>query len=75
MNTSSNSTSLIYTVIPEINGCAGSPMNFEIIVEPAPLITDQPLSDAVCLNGSIDPLSVTINGTGTATYQWYQKYY
>lgn len=71
INTSASPVTLIYTVTPEINGCFGSPVNFEIIVEPAPVITTQPLSNSVCENGTADALSLILQGTGTPNYQWY----
>lgn len=73
INSGSTSQTLIYTVIPDLNGCQGPPLNFEIIIEPAPFINLQPQGDAVCLNGSTPDLSVGFNGTGTPTYQWYQN--
>jgi large repetitive protein len=73
INSGSTTQTLIYTVIPELNGCEGEPVNFEIIIEPAPFINLQPQGDAVCLNGSTPDLSVGFNGTGTPTYQWYQN--
>lgn len=71
INTTNGPVTLVYTVTTEVDGCLGSPVNFEIIVEPAPLITTQPISDSVCVNGSINDLLVEIDGTGTANYQWY----
>ncbi|WP_296381770.1 PKD domain-containing protein [Winogradskyella sp.] len=73
INTTNTAVTLIYTVTPEINGCFGAPVNFEIVVEPAPLITTQPISDAVCQNGTANDLSVAFQGTGTANYQWYEN--
>jgi gliding motility-associated-like protein len=73
VNNTANPITLIYTVTPDINGCNGTPVNFEITVEPAPLITDQPIPNSVCLNGTPDDLSVNIQGTGTPNYQWYQN--
>ena len=73
INTTSSAITLIYTVTPEINGCFGTPVNFEIVVEPAPLITMQPQSDAVCENGTANNLSVAFQGTGTPIYQWYEN--
>ena len=73
INSTGAAVTLIYTVTPEINGCVGSPVNFEIIVEPAPLITTQPQSEAVCLNGTANDLMVVFQGTGTANYQWYEN--
>ncbi|MBC3846732.1 PKD domain-containing protein [Winogradskyella echinorum] len=73
INSTSTAITLIYTVTPEISGCVGAPVNFEITVEPAPLITAQPISNSVCLNGTADDLSVTLQGTGTPNYQWYEN--
>ena len=73
INTTGTAITLIYTVTPEINGCVGAPVNFEIIVEPAPLIITQPQSEAVCLNGTANDLTVAFQGTGTANYQWYEN--
>lgn len=73
INNGTTAQTLIYTVTPELNGCVGSPLDFNILVEPAPLIIDQPLSDEVCINGSTPDLSVSIQGTGTPTYQWYSN--
>ncbi len=73
INTTTTAITLIYTVTPEINGCFGAPVNFEIIVEPAPLITTQPQSEAVCENGTANDLTVAFQGTGTAVYQWYEN--
>ncbi|MEM5566953.1 PKD domain-containing protein [Psychroserpens sp. AS72] len=64
---------LIYTVVPEIAGCEGDPVIFEIIVEPAPLVTVQPISDEICLNGTTPDLTVSYQGVGTPNYQWYQN--
>ncbi|NRD24080.1 gliding motility-associated C-terminal domain-containing protein [Winogradskyella litoriviva] len=64
---------LEYTVTPEINGCTGEAVVFQITVIPAPLITLQPQSDAVCQNGIVNDLSVAFEGSGTPVYQWYQN--
>ncbi|SDR91170.1 gliding motility-associated C-terminal domain-containing protein [Formosa sp. Hel1_31_208] len=73
INTTANPITLTYTVIPEIGGCFGLPVDFDIIVEPAPAITTQPQSDAVCLNGSTPDLSVVFQGSGSPIYQWYEN--
>ncbi|MGF1557155.1 PKD domain-containing protein [Paucihalobacter sp.] len=73
INTGNTVQTLIYTVLPEIDGCIGDPVNFEIEVEPAPFIDNQPQGDAVCLNGAIADLLVGFDGLGTPTYQWYQN--
>jgi gliding motility-associated-like protein len=73
INTTTSAITLIYTVTPEINGCFGPPVNFEIIIEPAPLITTQPLPDELCQNGTANELMVAFQGTGTVNYQWYEN--
>ncbi|WP_178984077.1 PKD domain-containing protein [Winogradskyella helgolandensis] len=73
INSTTSPITLIYTVTPEIDGCEGLPVDFEIIVEPAPLITTQPISNGVCQNGTTDDLSVAYQGTGTPVYQWYEN--
>ncbi|MDP5081783.1 MAG: gliding motility-associated C-terminal domain-containing protein, partial [Winogradskyella sp.] len=73
INTTNTAITLIYTVTPEINGCLGAPLNFEIIIEPAPLITTQPLSHELCQNGTANDLIVAFQGTGTVNYQWYEN--
>ncbi|WP_422104150.1 PKD domain-containing protein [Winogradskyella sp.] len=62
---------LIYTVVPEIDGCTGPPVNFNITVDPAPFIDTQPQSEEVCLNGNTNDLSVSYQGSGTPSYQWF----
>ncbi|WP_179348786.1 PKD domain-containing protein [Winogradskyella pacifica] len=73
INSTASPITLVYTVTPEINGCEGLPVDFEIIVEPAPLIAVQPLSNGVCQNGTTADLSVAYQGTGTPVYQWYEN--
>ena len=53
-------------------GCEVTSANAQVIVVPAPTISSQPQSDAICIGGVPNPLSVAYtNGTGTASYQWY----
>jgi gliding motility-associated-like protein len=73
INTTADPITLTYTVIPEIGGCFGPPVNFDITVEPAPVITMQPQSDEVCLNGTTPDLEVTFQGSGSPEYQWYEN--
>ncbi|OMP29954.1 PKD domain-containing protein [Mangrovimonas sp. DI 80] len=73
INTTNAAVTLVYTVIPQIGDCTGAPVNFEIVVEPAPVIVNQPLSNAVCLSGEVDDLYVDIQGTGTVSYQWFEN--
>ena len=55
-------------------GCNVTSTTAAVIVVPAPTINLQPQPSTVCQNGTPTTLSVTyINGTGTATYQWYSN--
>ncbi|RZJ34784.1 MAG: T9SS type B sorting domain-containing protein, partial [Flavobacterium sp.] len=54
------------------SGCSVNSAVATLTVVPAPQIITQPQSSTVCLNGTPTTLSVAYsNGTGTATYQWY----
>jgi gliding motility-associated-like protein len=53
-------------------GCEVTSANAQVVVVPAPTISSQPQSSAICVGGVPNPLSVTYtNGTGAASYQWY----
>ncbi|WP_171032512.1 PKD domain-containing protein [Winogradskyella algicola] len=73
INTLGTPIDLIYTVTPDINGCVGPSVNFTITVEPAPFIDMQPQPEDICLNGTPNDLSVSYQGTGTPSYQWYEN--
>ncbi len=72
-NSNATASSLIYTVTPSVGGCDGSPVDFEIIINPAPEIINQPLPSSVCQNGTANELTVTFQGAGTPTFQWYEN--
>jgi PKD repeat protein len=73
VTTSESSTGTItYTVTPSTVNCTGDPVDFVITVNPAPLITEQPLSSEVCLNGTPETLSISTSSTD-AQFQWYSN--
>ncbi|MFV9550921.1 PKD domain-containing protein [Algibacter sp. PT7-4] len=72
-NSNTTSEDVTFVVTPSAEGCDGNPVNITITVDPAPEFTSQPISESVCLNGAITPLSVSVNGPGTPTYQWYSN--
>lgn len=72
-NTNTTSEDVTYTITPANGSCDGAPVNLIITVDPAPAFTSQPQDETICLNGSISPLTVTVNGPGTPTYQWYSN--
>ena len=54
--------------------CPGVSKTFIITVNPAPSITKQPISSAVCKGGTASPLWVEYkNGIGKGTFQWYSN--
>ncbi len=62
------------TVTPTLNGCNGAPVIFNIIVNPSPAFTEQPISNSICKDGALPALSVAFkNSTGTPSYQWYSN--
>ncbi|MHB0756577.1 PKD domain-containing protein [Polaribacter sp. M15] len=72
INSGGNSETLTYTVIPTSGICEGDPFDFVITVNPAPIITTQPTSSEICLNGVATILEVEFtNTTETPNYQWY----
>ncbi|MBC3758880.1 PKD domain-containing protein [Hyunsoonleella sp. SJ7] len=72
-NSNTTSEDVTYTITPFNGTCAGAPVNLVITVDPAPEFTSQPQSEIICENGPINDLSVTVNGPGAPTYQWYSN--
>ena len=69
-------TTYFYCVVSQPNGpgCVVTSNTSEIIVTTAPSFQKHPASSTVCLGVLPDVLSViTVNGTGTPTYQWYSN--
>ncbi|AUP81416.1 PKD domain-containing protein [Flavivirga eckloniae] len=72
-NTNTTSEDVTYTITPSVGNCDGTPVNLVVTVDPAPAFTSQPQSETICLNGPVATLSVTVNGPGTPSYQWYRN--
>ena len=66
---------VVFTVTPVLNNCTGDPVDvLTVIVNPTPIITSQPVSSDICLDGVATQLAVvTQNGVGVPTYQWYSN--
>jgi len=74
INNGSTPVTATITVTPTVNGCSGVPVIFNIVVNPTPAFTAQPVSNSICKDGVLPALSVAfVNGTGTASYQWYSN--
>lgn len=72
-NTNTTSKDVTFVITPSLNGCDGTPINLIISVDPAPEFTSQSQPETVCVNGALAPLSVTVSGPGTPTYQWFSN--
>ena len=74
INTSNSPGTVTYTVNPKFGVCNGDPVEFTVIVNPAPIITKEPTSSEICLNGTATLLEVAYeNGTGIPSYQWFSN--
>lgn len=74
INNGSTPVTATITVTPTVNGCSGVPVIFNIVINPTPAFTAQPVSNSICKDGVLPALSVSfINGTGTASYQWFSN--
>jgi len=67
-NTGSTAVTAVITVTPMANGCAGTPENFSIIVNPLPSVAFTPISTACVYDDafsiSASPSGGTFSGTG-----------
>jgi gliding motility-associated-like protein len=69
-----NAGTVSYTVKPKIGNCVGALVTYIININPAPVITTQPSSSTICVNGVTTPLAVAISSsTATPTFQWYSN--
>ncbi len=60
-------TTVTWTAV-DLNGYSSS-CQFDVVVTEGPAITTDPVSQAVCLNGSVT-FTATASGTPVPTYQW-----
>jgi len=67
-DTSINTGTAIYTIIPSANGCIGAPKNITVTVHPTPVAIATPTSQTIC-SGNITGISLTSNVPGT-TFSW-----
>ena len=74
INNGNTAETVKFIVTPRLGICDGDSKEFIITVNPSPEITTHPNSSVVCLNGAATLLEVAYkNGSGAATYQWYQS--
>lgn len=61
-------------VTQDVSGCETISSISELEVVASPNFTQQPVGSSVCLNGDAPVLDFSfVNGSGTATYQWYSN--
>ena len=58
----------VYTITPTANGCAGTPIDVTVTINPIPDITATPASQTFC-SGSATSIALTSNVSG-ATFTW-----
>ncbi len=63
-------TTIVTWTATDINGLSSTCM-FDVVVTQTPAITADPVSQSVCLNGSVT-FTATASGTPAPTYQWYK---
>lgn len=68
-------TRYYYVVVSQsAPGCQAMSAIVSVTVNTSPSVSVQPQPQTVCLNGATSALTfATINGAGTATYQWYSN--
>ncbi|MDR6969426.1 gliding motility-associated-like protein [Flavobacterium arsenatis] len=73
VTTNPASGTVTYSITPSLDGCVGAVVNYTITVDPAPVITSQPISNSICEGGTLPDLSVAYINGGVPAYQWYSN--
>lgn len=60
---------VIYTITPSANGCAGIPANYKVIVSPIPDVNLSLTKQSICSGTTTTPISFSSAVSGT-TYTW-----
>ncbi|MCX6306296.1 MAG: hypothetical protein NT040_15130 [Bacteroidetes bacterium] len=58
-----------YTITPSVSGCAGTPLNYQVQVNPSPTVTTSPLFQEICSGGLSAEVQLNATVAGT-TYEW-----
>ena len=59
---------VVYSITTSANGCATTPVNYTVIVNPIPVVTNSPFAFSIC-SGTVFNLALTSNVIGTS-YTW-----
>ena len=68
-NSSNVSDTVLFVVIPTAAGCVGPPQQFQIAVNPRPIISLTPDTQALCTNNLSVPITITSNVAAT-NFTW-----
>ena len=68
-NTTGVNQTVNFTITPTANGCPGATTTATVTVQPAPVITVQPVAPAAICNGGGNA-TISVTATGGTTYQW-----
>lgn len=73
VTTNPSAGTVSYSITPTLDGCVGAVVNYTITVNPAPVVTSQPISNSICEGGTMPDLSVAYMNGGVPDYQWYSN--
>jgi len=69
VNTTSAPIAVNYTIVPVINGCNGTPFQYEVTVKPTPTLSNTSFNQVICSEGNSVPVTLTANVSGT-NFTW-----
>ncbi len=70
VNSGTNQETITYAVTTSYDNCPGNSLQYNILVNPVPVINNPAMSQFVCLGGSSARVDFTSNLTYTVSYQW-----
>jgi len=69
VNSTTSQGTVTYTVTASANGCPGAPVDYTIVVNPKPAVTNTPLTQSICSGNSTSAVTIASNVTG-ANFTW-----
>ena len=69
VNTTAAPIAVTYQIVPQANGCAGTPFNYTVTVNPKPAISNTSFSQVICSGETSAPVTLASNVSGT-TFTW-----
>lgn len=68
-NNTTAPASVIYSITPTANGCPGTPVNYDLTINPIPIVTLSLANQSICSGTSTVPVNFSSTVAGT-TYSW-----